>query len=155
MAWAGVSALSRSILAGIVNYGTGPYPERTARRLRQTNVFNGIAVFLWALFAALYAVLDWRALQPLVIAIVAMMPLFMIPPLLHRLGDYAAMVAIAVINAVALVLFAWIVGSAAGLQFFLFAAPAAVVFFGPHHVRIAAFISICVLVAFLVVELTF
>ena len=87
MAWAGLSALSRSILAGIVNYGTGHYPERTARRLRQTNVFNGIVVFLYALFAAFYAALDWRALQPLVIAIVATMPLFVIPPLLHRLGD--------------------------------------------------------------------
>jgi len=100
-------------------------------------------------------VLDWQALQPLVIAIVATMPLFVIPPLLHRLNDYAAMVSIAVINGAALVLLASIVGSAAGLHFFLFAAPAAIVFFGPHHVRLSAFISVCILIAFLVVELYF
>lgn len=51
--------------------------------------------------------------------------------------------------------YAYIVGSAAGLHFFLFAAPAAIVFFGPHHVRIAAFICVCVLIAFLSVELSF
>ena len=99
--------------------------------------------------------MDWQALQPLVIAIVSTMPLFVIPPLLHRLNDYAAMVSIAVINGLALVLYAYIVGSAAGLHFFLFAAPAAIVFFGPHHVRIAAVISVCVLTAFLFVELYF
>jgi class 3 adenylate cyclase len=155
MAWAGLSAPSNSILSRILRYGTEAYSERTARRLRQTNGFNGIVVVLYALFAAFYAVLDWQALQVLVIAIVATMPLFALPPLLHRVNDYAAMVSIAAINGSALVLFAWIVGTAAGLHFFLFAAPAAVVFFGPRHVRIAAFVSICVLILFLVVELYF
>ena len=150
--------LSARIVSGLtwlVNCGTGRYSERTARRLRQTNGFNAIVVVLYGSFAVFYALLDWQALQPLVIAIVAAMPLFVIPPLLHRLNDYAAMVSIAVINGVALVLYAYIVGSAAGLHFFLFAAPAAIVFFGPRHVRIAAVVSVCVLIAFLVVELYF
>ena len=155
MVWAGLSALFKPIATKIVNCGTEHYSERTARRLRQTNVFNCIVIFLYGLFAAFYALLDWQVLQPLVIAILVTMPLFVVPPLLHRLNDYAAMVSIAVINGAALVLYAYIVGSAAGLHFFLFAAPAAIVFFGPHHVRIAAFISVCVLIAFLVVELYF
>jgi class 3 adenylate cyclase len=136
-----------------VGYGTARLAERTARRLRQTNVFNGLVVILYAVFALFYAALDWQALKPLVIAIVATMPLFVIPPLLHRFGDYAAMVAIATINGAALLFFAWIVGAAAGLHFFLFAGPAAIVFFGAHHVRVAALVSVCVLLAFLFAEL--
>ena len=155
MMWAGLSSRSNLLLTRLLNYGTTNYSERTARRLRQTNGFNGIVVVLYALFAAFYALLDWETLQPLVIAIVATMPLLAIPPLLHRVNDYAAMMAIAVINGVAVVLFAYIVGTAAGLHQFLFAAPAAIVFFGPSHVRIAALVSICVLISFLFVELYF
>lgn len=153
MAGASLSAQSSSILTRIVNFGTAGYSARTARRLRQTNIFNGLVAILYALFAAFYAALDWPALRPLIVAIVATMPLFAIPPLLHRLNDYAAMVAIAAINAAALVFFAWIVGSAAGLHFFLFAGPAAIVFFGAHHARIAVVVSLCVLVLFLFAEL--
>jgi class 3 adenylate cyclase len=155
MAWAGWSTPLHSILAAIVNYGTGHYSERTARRLRLINAFNGIVFILYGLFAAFYAALDWQALQPLVIAIVATMPLFVIPPLLHRLNDYAAMVSIAAINGAALVLLAYIVGTAAGVHYFLLLAPAAIVFFGPHHVRIAVFINVCILIVFFFVELYF
>jgi adenylate cyclase len=41
------------------------YSGRAARRLRQTNAFNGIVVVLYAVFASFYAALDWQALQPL------------------------------------------------------------------------------------------
>jgi adenylate cyclase len=153
MAWASLSSLHKSILTRIVNYGTEHYSERTARRLRQINAFNGMVAVLYALFAALYALLDWQALRPLLIAILLTMPLFLIPPLLHRLNDYAAIVAIALINWAALVLYAAIIGSAAGVHFFLFAAPAAIVFFGPQHVRIAAVINVGILISFLLVEL--
>jgi class 3 adenylate cyclase len=154
MVWAGLSAVD-ALVTKIVNYGTERYSEQAARRLRQTNAFNGIVAILYGLFAAFYALLDWQALQPLVIALLAAIPLFVIPPLLHRVNDHAAMVSIAVINVGALVFYAYIVGSAAGLHFFLFAAPAVVVFFGPHNVKIAAFISACVLIAFLFVEIYF
>jgi adenylate cyclase len=49
----------------VVNYGTVHYSGRAARRLRQTNAFNGIVVVLYAVFASFYAALDWQALQPL------------------------------------------------------------------------------------------
>ena len=155
MMWANLSMLSNSILTGIVNYGTDNYPRGTARRLRQTNAFNGFIVVLYGLFTAFYTWLDWQALRPLVIAIVATMPLFVIPPLLHRVNDYAAMLSIAVINGAALALLAYIVGTASGVHFFLFAAPAAIVFFGPHHVRVAAFVTVCILILFLLVDLYF
>jgi adenylate cyclase len=155
MVWANLSAQYTFILTRVVNYGTEHYSERAARRLRQTNAFNGIVVVLYVVFASFYAALDWRALQPLVLAIVLTMPLFVIPPLLHRLNDYAGIVSIAAINGAALLLFAYIVGTTAGIHFFLFAGPAAIVFFGPQHVRIAAFISLCVLILFLFVELNF
>src|SRR3954454_7034160 len=155
MMWANVSMLSNSVLTGIVNYGTDTYSKGTARRLRQTNAFNGFVVVLYGLFAAFYASVDWQALRPLVIAIVATMPLFVIPPLLHRVNDYAAMLSIAAITGAALALLAYIVGTASGVHFFLFAAPAAIVFFGPHHVRVAASITVCILILFLVVEFYF
>jgi adenylate cyclase len=155
MVWADLSAQYTSILTRVINYGTEHYSERTARRLRQTNGFNGIVVALYAVFASFYAALDWRALQPLVLAIVLTMPLFVIPPLLHRLNDYAAILSIAAINGVALLLFADIVGTTAGIHFFLLAGPAAIVFFGPHHVRVAAFTTVCILILFLWVEFYF
>src|SRR6476619_6560430 len=114
MVWADLSPRLKRLAVNFVKYRTERYEERTARRLRQTNVFNGIVIILYAVFAACYALLDWQALQPLVIAIVATMPLFVIPPLLHRLNDYAAMVSIAAINGAALALLAYIVGTASG-----------------------------------------
>jgi adenylate cyclase len=153
MMWENLSMLSNSFLSKIVSYGTDNYSRGTARRLRQTNAFNGFIFVLYGLFAAFYASVDWHALRPLVIAILATMPLFLIPPILHRVNDYAAMLSIAVINGGALALLAYIVGTASGVHFFLFAAPAAIVFFGPHHVRVAAFITVCILVLFLLVEL--
>jgi adenylate cyclase len=155
MVWARLSASSNSIVTRILNYGTKSYSERTARRLRQINGFNGTIAILYGLFAAFYALLDWHALWPVVIAVTATMPLFVIPPLLHRLNDYAAIVAIAVINVAGVVLYAYILGTAAGVHYFLFAAPAAVVFFGPHHVRIAVVVNIVVLISVLLVELYF
>jgi adenylate cyclase len=152
MMWANLSILSNSVLTGIVNYGTERYSKGTARRLRQTNAFNGFVVLLYGLFGAFYASVDWQTLRPLVIAIGATMPLFVIPPLLHRVNDYAAMLSIAVINGGALALLAYIVGTSSGVHFFLFAAPAAIVFFGRHHVRVAAFTTFCILVVFLLVE---
>ena len=152
MVWAALSKVSNSVLTGIVNYGTDNYSKGTARRLRQTNAFNGFVVLLYAVFAAFYASVDWQTLRPLVIAIVATMPLFVIPPLLHRVNDYAAMLSIAVINGGALALLAYIIGTSSGVHFFLFAAPAAIVFFGPHHVRVAAFTTFCILILFLLIE---
>src|SRR3954466_11607596 len=152
MMWANLSMVASSVLTAIVNYGTDNYSKGTARRLRQTNAFNGFVVVLYGLFAAFYASVRSQSLRPLVIAILATMPLFLIPPLLHRVNDYAAMLSIAVINGAALALLAYIVGTASGVHFFLFAAPAAIVFFGPHHVRVAAFSTVCILILFLLIE---
>ena len=83
MTKAALSARFTFLLTGLMNYGTECYSGRVARRLQQTNAFNGIVIFLYALFASFYASLDWRALQPLVLTIVLTMPLFVVPPLLH------------------------------------------------------------------------
>ena len=155
MAVHAVIASGRAKTLTVHTTGTDNYSKGTAQQLRQTNAFNGFVVVLYGLFAAFYASVDWQALRPLVIAIVAMMPLFVIPPLLHRVNDYAAILSIGVINGAALALLAYIVGTASGVHFFLFAAPAAIVFFGPHHVRVAAFITVCILIVFLLVELYF
>src|SRR3954452_17847139 len=101
--------LSNSVLTGIVNYGTDNYSKGTARRLRQTNAFNGFIIILYGLFAAFYGLLDWQALKPLLTAILMTTPLFVIPPLLHRVNDYAAIVSIAIINGAALVLHPYVV----------------------------------------------
>jgi adenylate cyclase len=81
MVWARLSPSANSILTRILSYGTKPYSERTARRLRQINGFNAMVVILYGVFAAFYASLDWQALKPQVIAVVATMPLFVDPSL--------------------------------------------------------------------------
>jgi adenylate cyclase len=156
MMWAKLSMLSNSVLTRIVNYGTDNYSKGTARRLRQTNAFNGFVVLLYGVFAAFYASVDWQGPRPLVIAIVATMPLFAIPSLLQRVNDHAAMLSIAVINGR---------GSCAlGLHYrdcirralFLVCSTCRNrLLWCPHHVRVAAFITFCILVLFLVVEFYF
>src|SRR3954451_17369680 len=63
MMWANVSAVASSVLTAIVNYGTDNYSKGTARRLRQTNAFNGFVVLLYGVFVAFYASVDWQALR--------------------------------------------------------------------------------------------
>ena len=71
----------------------------------------------YVLFAAFYAVLDWSALKLLALAVLANVPFFFVPPFLHRYSDIAAATYIAVLNALAFLLFGLIVGSAAGMHY--------------------------------------
>jgi len=140
------------LAARVHDFGIEGYPPSTQRRLRQVNVLNAFMVASYALFAAFYAILDWTGLKFLALAVLANVPLFFVPPFLHRYGDIAAVTWIAVQNALAFLLFGLIAGSAAGMQFWLLAAGSLIVFYGTDRLPIALGM-ICLLVGiFLAVE---
>lgn len=137
----------------MLTFGTEGYPPAIARRLRQVNGFNALIAAFYVIFAAFYAVADWSTLKVMVFANLGVFFLLLATPYLHRFSDVAAMIYIAIVNGVAATVHAHIIGSAAGLQYFLFAAPGAVVFFGPRWIRLAAGITLFFAVVFCYIEL--
>ena len=134
------------------DFGIQGYPPVSQRRLRQINILNAFMVVSYVFFAVFYAALDWPALKLLTFALLANVPLFFVPPFLHRYSEVAAVTCIAVQNALALLLFSLIVGSAAGMHFWLLAAGTLIVFYGTERLQIAL-AMICLLVGmFLVIE---
>ena len=119
------------------DFGIEGYPPASQRRLRQVNVLNAVMVASYVLFAAFYAVLDWSALKLLALAVLANVPLFFVPPFLHRYSDIAAATYIAVLNSLAFLLFGLIVGSAAGMHIWLLAGGALIVFYGTKRLPTA------------------
>lgn len=134
-------------------FGTEGYPPVVARRLLQVNDFNALVAVFHVAFAVMFAVFDWSALKVMVGANLTVALLFVATPFWHRVNDVAGMVYVALVNGVATFAFAHIIGSAAGLQYFLFAAPGAVVFFGPRWIRLAACITALFAAAFCYIEL--
>ena len=119
------------------DFGTESYPAATQRRLRQVNVLNAFMVASYLVFAVFYLVLDWPGLKLLALAILANVPLFLVPPFLHRYSEIAAINWLAVQNALTFLVFGLIVGSAAGMQFWLLAAGSLVIFYGIERLPIA------------------
>ncbi|MDW6024349.1 adenylate/guanylate cyclase domain-containing protein [Mesorhizobium sp. BAC0120] len=134
------------------DFGIEGYPPATQRRLRQVNVLNAFVLASYLVFAAFYALFDWSALKLLAFALLVNVPLLLVPPFLHRYSEIAAITWIAVQNALAFVVFGLIVGSAAGMQFWLLAAGVLIVFYGTDRLPMAV-AMICLLVGtFLFVE---
>jgi class 3 adenylate cyclase len=134
------------------DFGIEGYPPATQRRLRQVNVLNAFMVASYLVFAVFYAVLDWQGLKLLALALLANVPLFFMPPFLHRYNEIAAVTWIAVQNALTFLVFGLIVGSAAGMQFWLLAAGILIVFYGTERLPIAL-AMICLLIGtFLFIE---
>ena len=134
------------------DFGIQGYPPPSQRRLRQVNVLNVFMIVSYVFFAAFYAALDWSALKLLTFALLANVPLFLAPPFLHRYGEIAAATYLAIHAALALLLFSLIMGSAAGMHFWLLAAGCLIVFYGTERLP-ASVAMICFLVGtFLVIE---
>ena len=89
--------------------------------------------------------MDWPALKLLIFHLLANVPLFLVPPFLHRYGEIAAAAYLAIHAALALLLFSLIVGSAAGMHFWLLAAGELIVFYGTERLP-ASVAMICFLV---------
>ena len=150
--WSLGSGRLASLAMRVRDFGIEGYPAASQRRLRQVNVLNAFMVASYLIFAAFYVVLDWQGLKLLALALLANVPLFFVPPFLHRYSEIAAVTWIAVQNALTFLVFGLIVGSAAGMQFWLLAAGILIVFFGTERLPIAL-PMICLLVGmFLAIE---
>lgn len=134
------------------DFGIEGYPPASQRRLRQVNVLNAFMVVSYIFFAAFYVLADWSALKLLAFALVANIPFFLVPPLLHRYSEIAAATYIAIHAALALLLFSLIVGSAAGLHFWLLGAGALIVFYGTKRLPLSIAMICLLLATFLFVE---
>ena len=110
------------LLARVIDYGTETHPKSVARRLRQVNWFNLFLVLAYLVFAAFYALVDWKGLKLLSAAIVAAVPFFFLTPFFHRLGDAAASTYLVFHLTNSFLVFSVIVGTAAGVRYWLLAA---------------------------------
>ena len=88
-------------------------------------------------FAAFYALVDWNGLKLLSAAIVAAVPFFFLTPFFHRFGDAAASTYLVFHLINSFLVFCVIVGTAAGVHYWLLAAGALVVFFGTRRIVLA------------------
>ncbi|MEK1886445.1 MAG: adenylate/guanylate cyclase domain-containing protein [Phyllobacterium sp.] len=131
------------------DFGTERYPEASRRRLRQVNILNSVLIAAYFFFAAFYTLAD---LKLLAVAVLLNVPFFLVPPFLHRLSEIAAATYIGIHAAFAFLLFSLIVGSAAGIHFWLLAASGLIVFFGTQRIFAAASLVCFMLGMFLVIE---
>jgi adenylate cyclase len=134
------------------DFGTDRYPEASRRRLRQVNILNSFMIVAYFFFAAFYALVDWVGLKWLIVAILLNIPFFLVPPFLHRISEIAAATYLGIHAAFAFLLFSLIVGSAAGMHFWLLAAGTLIVFFGTQRIFAAASLICFMLGMFLVIE---
>ena len=140
------------LLARVIDYGTETYPKSVARRLRQVNWFNLFLILAYLVFAAFYALVDWKGLKLLSAAIVAAVPFFFLTPFFHRLGDAAASTYLVFHLTNSFLVFCVIVGTAAGVHYWLLAAGTLVVFFGTRRIKLALLMVCCLAGLFLMVE---
>lgn len=132
--------------------GTEGYPPASRRRLRQVNVLNAFLIASYLFFAALYAAADWQALKLLSLAILANIPFFILPPFLHRYSEVAAVTYIGIHACFAFLVLSLIVGSAAGIHFWLLAAGALIVFYGTERVILSALTIGCMVGTMIAIE---
>jgi adenylate cyclase len=135
-----------------IRYGTDPYPETIARRLRALNITAWIAAALSTGFA-ITQLLDpapdlWK---PGVVNVVAAL-IFTAIPLLHRLGALAAPLAFSITAYVAIFLDCFLMGIGTGMQFYYLVITALVILFlGTEHVVMSA--VLCAVAAVLIIAL--
>ena len=121
----------------VCDFGIDGYSPAAQRRLRQINVLSAFMVASCVVFPLFYMVVDWQGLKLLVLAILANALLFFVPPFLHRYSDIAAITWIAVQSALMFLVCGVIVGSAAGIHFWLLAGGALIVFYGIERLPLA------------------
>ena len=137
-----------------IRFGTERYPEKVARRLRTVNFGTRIAAAGSALFFALslayFVRFWWLALTHLV-----MMALFASIPLLHRFGSQAGGVTTLVVFCSELLIFIYLIGTDAGIQFhFLLVVALTVLYLGAEHIAVTADSAVLSAALIVVLQLT-
>jgi len=133
--------------------GIDGYPPVHQRRIQQVNVLNAFMIASYLTFAAFYALLDWSALKWLSLAVLANIPFFLVPPLLHRYSEIAAATYLAIHAAFALLLLASIAGSSAGIHYWLLAGGTLILFYGTERLTIAVAVTCLLIGTFLFIEI--
>jgi adenylate cyclase len=137
-----------------VRFGTERYPDKLARRLRTVNFGTRIAAAGHALFfvvtLAYFARLWW-----LVLVHTVMMLLFAGVPLLHRLGPLAGGVVTLVLFSSELLVFTYLIGTGAGIQFhFLLVVALTVLYLGAENTAVTTASAAIAAALIVVVQLT-
>jgi adenylate cyclase len=123
-----------------IRFGTERYPDKVARRLRTLNLAVGAAAATHAAYAGVL-LFDPARYWWLITLNLAAALLYAAIPLLHRAGRYAAPGAATVLLYASMVIFAFLLGTGVGIQFYiLIGAALGVVYFGTEH-RVATIVS--------------
>ncbi len=133
--------------------GVEGYAPVARRRLQQVNVLNAFMIASYVTFAAFYALLDLSALKWLILAVLANLPFFLVPPFLHRYSEIAAATYLSIHAAFALLVLASIAGSSAGIHYWLLAGGTLILFYGTGRLIIALAVTGLLIGTFLFIEL--
>ena len=136
-----------------IRYGTDPYPEAIARRLRALNITTWVTAALGAGFAVTQLLEPAPGLwKPGVLNAVATL-IFATLPLLHRLGPLAAPLAFSITAYVVIFFDCVLMGIGTGMQFYYLAITALVILFlGTEHVVMSAVLSAVAAVLIIALE---
>jgi adenylate cyclase len=120
-----------------IRFGTERYPEKVARRLRTLNFTTWITAGIHATYVLILIfvpALHWLALTNAVA-----MLLYAAVPLLHRLSQLAAPVAVTILVDVDLSMYIWLIGTGIGIQFYyLVGAALLALYIGTEYVGLLA-----------------
>jgi adenylate cyclase len=137
-----------------IRFGTERYPEKVARRLRTVNFGTRIAAAGHALFFAVTLVYFPR-LWWLVFVHTVMTLLFAGVPLLHRLGPRAGGVTTLVVFTSELLVFTYLIGTGAGIQFhFLLVVALTVLYLGAENIAVTTIATAIAATLIILVQLT-
>jgi adenylate cyclase len=118
------------VISRLAEAGIEGYPAETKRRLMILNMIAYLIAISTLIYALQHAFLDYSKYRPVVLINLALVATMLVVPFMHRFGDVAGAMLIAVSELVALICFAALLGRSSGvqLQYFVFAAAAFVVF---------------------------
>ena len=148
----GSSAVMR--LLTDIGFGTERYPDKVARRLRTVNFGTRIAASGHALFFVV-TLADFVRLWWLLLVHTVMMLLFAGVPLLHRFGPQAGGVVTLVLFTSELLVFTYLIGTGAGIQFdFLLVVALTVLYLGARRIAVTTVSAGIAAALIVVVQLT-
>jgi hypothetical protein len=135
-----------------IDAGTSNYSETVARRLRVVNRLAGASAFLGVFFTIRYSLIDWRGLLPFSLCALGGTVVWLLTPWFHRLGETSAIIYLICVTIVVFLTFGYVAGSGTGIQYFLLAAPAALLAVGSNRVQTALVLTAAMTVAFGIME---
>ena len=137
-----------------IRFGTESYPDKIARRLRTVNFGTRIAAIGHALFS-IVTLADFAQLWWAVLVHMVMMLLFAGVPLLHRFGPQTGGVVTLVLFTSELLVFTYLTGTGAGVQFhFLLVVALTVLYLGAERIAVTTSSATIAAALIVVVQLT-